>query len=59
MCNNRIFHNWKKWEVVKSGYGHFVFSTLVNDDDMDLKYYEDQRRECEACGKSQVRRVVT
>ena len=46
-----IFHRWTKWRTVKEGY------VLDRETNSHMGYAWHQHRECETCGKLQVRIV--
>lgn len=48
------WHKWSKWEVIQKGP---LYSDIGPRSDNPVGNYEMQRRVCEKCGKSQLRRT--
>jgi hypothetical protein len=59
----RWLHTWTKWESIQSG--HHYRATDENGERLPpgdppcvIGYWERQRRECQCCGKRQLRKVA-
>jgi hypothetical protein len=56
------WHKWEKWKVVGAGdvreaWDELTCKPLPEDQRYVTGHFEVQRRECEKCGKSQLREV--
>ena len=57
------WHRWTKWEKIAEGiitrkYNLYTLQMLLPEQQYESGQFEDQRRECKKCGKSELRRVT-
>lgn len=55
-------HKWKKWEAIATGRFYTQEDAILAQGEEPKLFrgsYEKQRRECEVCGKSQLREART
>ena len=62
MCFWPWSHKWSKWEIAGEGrlmqlYDHFTGRKLGDDELKVTGRFVDQSRQCEMCGKIQLRKV--
>lgn len=64
------WHKWDKWKVTATGvlrewgvlrecFDRLTYLPLAEKDRVVIGRFEEQRRECEKCGKAQLRRLET
>jgi hypothetical protein len=56
------WHKWTKWEanghgVIRKALDNLTERVLDEKERYDIGYFEQQRRVCEKCGKSELRRA--